>query len=65
MMTLVNRITGKEATQAEIEACEVRAIEILQSPYSSPEQVLWAMGFVGDPVQYMLNPRQQQRMDKA
>jgi len=46
-MTLVNRETGEEATRAEEEACRVRAQQILASPYSSPEQIEWAMQFPG------------------
>lgn len=60
-MTLINRFTGKEPTKQEWQQCKAEAIRILQSPYSSPEQIEWAMGFVGDPVQYMLRPMQEKR----
>lgn len=61
-LRLVNRYTGKEPTQQEWEQCKAEAIRILQSPYSSPEQVEWALGFVDDPVQYMLRPAQEKRL---
>jgi len=47
-MTLVNRFTGEPPTEEEQAAIERRALQILQSPYSSPEQVAWAVE-VGPP----------------
>lgn len=44
-MPLVNRLTGKEATTKERAACAVRAQEILDSPYSLPEKLAWALQF--------------------
>lgn len=44
-MRLVNRQTGEEATDAQYEAARLRAEEIIDSPYSSPEQIEWALGF--------------------
>jgi hypothetical protein len=46
-MTLVNIETGQQATQAEYADCVLRAREIIQSPYSSPEQIEWALQFPG------------------
>ncbi len=46
-MELINRDTGAPATPAEYEAAEQRAREILASPYSSPEQIAWALQFPG------------------
>lgn len=64
-MVLVNRFTGKGPTKQEWEQCRAEAIKILQNPYSSPEQVEWALGFVDDPVQYMLRPMQEKRLKAA
>jgi len=46
-MTLINRLTGREATPTEYAAAERRAHAIITSPYSSPEQVEWALQFPG------------------
>ena len=48
MANLVNRFTGEPPTEAEQRAIERRALQILASPYSSPEQVAWAVE-VGPP----------------
>jgi len=42
-MTLINRLTGQEPTPEEWERIKYRAQRILDSPYSSPEQIEWAM----------------------
>jgi hypothetical protein len=47
-MPIINRFTGEPPTEAEQKAIERRALEILASPYSSPEQVQWAIE-VGPP----------------
>lgn len=47
-MTLVNRLTGEPPTEQERRLIEARARQILASPYSSPEQVAWAIE-VGPP----------------
>ena len=47
-MTIVNRFTGEPPTEQEQKAIERRALQILASPYSSPEQVAWAID-VGPP----------------
>lgn len=46
-MTLINTTTGKPVTKAEFAAACVRALEIVRSPYSSPEQIEWALNFPG------------------
>jgi hypothetical protein len=46
-MELINAQTGKPATDREYEAARRRAFEIMQSPYSSPEQIEWALQFPG------------------
>lgn len=47
-MAIINRFTGKLPTDAEQITIERRALRILASPYSSPEQVAWAVE-VGPP----------------
>ena len=47
MAVLINRETGKKATPQELEACRLRANEILGSAYSSPEQLEWALTIPG------------------
>jgi len=42
-MMIINRITGKEPTEAEMKAIRQRAIEIYQDPYAAPEQLQWAI----------------------
>jgi len=44
---LISRETGKPATPAEYQAAQQRARDILASPYSSPEQIEWALQFPG------------------
>ena len=39
----INKITGKQPTKRQLERIRRRAIEIFLSPYSSPEQVEWAI----------------------
>ena len=46
-MELINRQTGQEATPEIYEAARQRAEEIVDSPYSAPEQIEWALGFPG------------------
>jgi len=46
-MNLINTQTGKPATDAEFAAATERALEIVRSPYSSPEQIEWALEFPG------------------
>ena len=43
MSDLVNALTGKQPTAKEAEAIQRRAIDIFKSPYSSPEQIEWAI----------------------
>ena len=40
---ITNRLTGKEPTAQEMYLLKQRAIEIFRSPYSSPEQMEWAI----------------------
>ena len=40
---IINRITGKEPTAAELKQIQEQALEIFRSPYSSPEQMVWAV----------------------
>jgi len=42
-MPIINRLTGKEPTPAEMEIIRERAKEIFRSPYSSLEQMAWAI----------------------
>ena len=42
-MAIVNRFTGELPTEQEQAAINRRALQILSSPYSSPEQVAWAI----------------------
>jgi len=58
-VTLINRLTGEEATTEEYEACLQRAQKILDSPYSSPEKIAWAMQFPGVVVRSWESCRQQ------
>jgi hypothetical protein len=48
MDNIINRFTGEPPTEEERRAIERRALQILASPYSSPEQVQWAVE-VGPP----------------
>jgi hypothetical protein len=47
-VTLVNRFTGEPPTEREQALIERRALQIIGSPYSSPQQVMWALE-VGPP----------------
>jgi hypothetical protein len=47
-MSIINRFTGQPPTEKEQKLIEQRALQILGSPYSSPEQVAWAIE-VGPP----------------
>jgi hypothetical protein len=40
---LVNAVTGKEPTPAELSACKRRAIQIFENQYASPESLEWAI----------------------
>lgn len=40
---IINRFTGEPPTENEQRLIEMRALQILQSPYSSPELVAWAI----------------------
>ena len=40
---IINRITGKPPTPAELRAIKARAVEIFRNPYVSPEQLKWAI----------------------
>ena len=42
-MPVINRETGQAATEQDQKAIDHRAREILSSPYSSPEQIQWAL----------------------
>ena len=49
-MNLINTQTGKPATDAEFAAATERALEIVRSPYSSPEQIEWALEEINTPI---------------
>lgn len=71
-MHLINRRTGKEPTRAEWQQCLRRAEEILDNPYSAPEQIEWALAFPGmefrfweSCLQRSIRQRRQQERDGA
>ncbi len=45
-MILINRHTGKEATENEIKLALQRARHIFRNPYASPEQLDWAIKII-------------------
>jgi hypothetical protein len=66
MNEIVNIQTGKHPTAKEWELIKQRAIEIFQSPYSSPEQIEWAIEIYpeGFAEAFSFRPLQEERQNQ-